>query len=338
MGPRRGSVLIVALWALMLLGVFAVSLAEGARQKAVLGRRLERLDGLTGAALAGFEAAKAVLRQTDLTETYDAANELWAGDDEAFADYPVGEAAFTLLVPGSSPPRHGMTDEQSRLNLNTASPGQIAALLAGAAGLEEEEAVALAHAIVDWRDPDSQYGHPDHGAEDTDYDDLDVPYDCKDAPYETIEELMLVKGMTRALHDTIKPYVTAHGNGAVNLNTASRAVLVASGLAPSTADKVLVYRGGPDGIPGNGDDRVFQDAGTAASELDRMSPPLDAAERISLENLVSEGRLGTASEHFRVDCRARDRWGATLELEAVIDRKGKTYSWILSDAQWTSRS
>jgi DNA uptake protein ComE-like DNA-binding protein len=53
---------------------------------------------------------------------------------------------------------------------------------------------ALAAAVVDWRDTDSNPG--ENGAEDDIYARLNPPYRCKNAPFESIEELRLVYGFT----------------------------------------------------------------------------------------------------------------------------------------------
>lgn len=59
---------------------------------------------------------------------------------------------------------------------------------------DEQERLAIISAIADWQDADSLL-HID-GAEQEYYDTLMPPYACKNAPIETLEELMLVRGIT----------------------------------------------------------------------------------------------------------------------------------------------
>ncbi len=103
-------------------------------------------------------------------------------------------------------------------------------------------------AILDWIDgPDS--GDPDdapqrsgNGAESDYYGSLETPYGCKNAPLSSIEELLLVRGVSPALYfgdpdvkdsrsgEAMLPlseYLTVHGDsrGRVNINTARLEVL-----------------------------------------------------------------------------------------------------------------
>ena len=81
----------------------------------------------------------------------------------------------------------GLVDEGAKLNLNTAT----AAMLAKLPRMTD----ALAAAVVDWRDTDSNPS--ENGAEDDIYARLTPPYRCKNAPFESIEELRMVYGFTR---------------------------------------------------------------------------------------------------------------------------------------------
>jgi type II secretory pathway component PulK len=83
-------------------------------------------------------------------------------------------------------PRFRLVDESSRLNLNTATVEMLELL--------PRMTPALAAAIIDWRDTDSDVS--DQGAEDETYQRLNPPYRCKNGPFESVDELRLVAGMT----------------------------------------------------------------------------------------------------------------------------------------------
>ncbi len=83
-------------------------------------------------------------------------------------------------------PRFRLVDEASRLNLNTATVEMLELL--------PRMTPALAAAIIDWRDADSEV--TEMGAEDETYQRLNPPYRCKNAPFESVDELRLVAGMT----------------------------------------------------------------------------------------------------------------------------------------------
>jgi type II secretory pathway component PulK len=64
------------------------------------------------------------------------------------------------------------------------------------------------------------------GAEDADYAALRVPHGAKDAPFATVDELLLVRGMTASAYRAIAPALTVFGNHArVNVPAAPPEVL-----------------------------------------------------------------------------------------------------------------
>lgn len=89
--------------------------------------------------------------------------------------------------------RYGITDEASKLNINTATQGQLLRLIAPLVD-EGFEPLELVHALLDWRDADDTVR--EFGAEAAYYRSLPVPYRPKNALFETVEELLLVKGFT----------------------------------------------------------------------------------------------------------------------------------------------
>jgi len=95
--------------------------------------------------------------------------------------------------------RYGLEDESSRLNLNTLLtieqllPGSGRTLLMALPDMTED----VADAILDWLDTDEQ--PREYGAEADYYATLDPPYAAKNGPLETVEELLLVKGVTPLL-------------------------------------------------------------------------------------------------------------------------------------------
>ncbi len=102
---------------------------------------------------------------------------------------PVGDGAFWILRPSSDSDvvySYGITDESSRLNLNTATLDMISML--------PNMTSDFAASIVDWRSP-SSVGTAG-GAESAYYLLLPNPYECKNAPLETVEELFLIQGAT----------------------------------------------------------------------------------------------------------------------------------------------
>jgi len=102
--------------------------------------------------------------------------------------------------------------------------------------------------IIDWLDPDNN--PQPFGAEDAYYQSLPSPYPCKNGPLAALEELLLVKGMTKEIlygQDEKKGlihYLTLFSDGKVNINTASVEVLasLSDKIDNVTAQAIIDYR------------------------------------------------------------------------------------------------
>jgi hypothetical protein len=122
--------------------------------------------------------------------------------DDPLAD---SRGRFTILAPdlttdgyyGSM--RYGLENESSRLNLNmvlladSSAKGTSKKILMGLPGMTD----AIADAILDWIDTDEE--PRENGAERDYYASLNPPYAPRNGPLGSIEELLLVKGVTPAL-------------------------------------------------------------------------------------------------------------------------------------------
>jgi len=86
--------------------------------------------------------------------------------------------------------------EAGKININTISETTLRKLI-GNLGLEAEKRDVVVDSILDWRDPDDLVRI--NGAENDYYQSLKEPYRCKNANLDSIEELLLVKGVTPEL-------------------------------------------------------------------------------------------------------------------------------------------
>ena len=155
---------------------------------------------------------------------------------------------------------------------------------------------------------------------------LNTPYECKNGPFESVEELLLVRGVTPAIFKRALPYITVYGSGAVNINTADATVLEALGLSSFGVQGVLAYRAGEDDALGTDDDRVLNSAGALGSELQALIPAEDVNK---LAELASQKLIGVGSTAFeaRASARLEGRENAAAQIVAVIDRENKVLSW-----------
>jgi general secretion pathway protein K len=83
--------------------------------------------------------------------------------------------------------------EAGKVNINLISESMLRKII-GNLGLEEVERDIVVDSILDWRDPDDFYRV--NGAENDYYQSLKEPYDCKNGNLDSIEELLLVRGVT----------------------------------------------------------------------------------------------------------------------------------------------
>lgn len=315
---QRGSFSIVALWLLGLLSLLSISLVR----EALLDLRLDGY-GMHAAkaawlARAGVRQAMAVLQSENAgaaPDSVDALSDSWASNPDAFRDVACGEGHFTVfyLEPGlQAEPEiiFGILDENRKININMAP----LAVLRRLPGMNDSKAAAL----KDWIDKDSDVRVG--GAESNYYAALQPPYACKNGPLESLEELQLVSGFTAQDVSAWRSLVTVFGDGKVNVNTTTAAVLVCLGLQETTAERIIKFRAGPDGIPYTQDDFVFRSENTITETLiKKLKLPLKA--QVTLHRLVSRGLLGVRSSHFRVHAQGAALQGRVrFNISAILFR------------------
>ncbi|CAG1064995.1 hypothetical protein BAC1_00568 [uncultured bacterium] len=154
-------------------------------------------------------------------------------------------------------------DERGRININTAERPVIDALLR-LSGVEGAQRDVITDSILDWRDGNHEFHL--NGAEDDYYASLPSPYGAKDGPADFKEELLLVKGVTSAVfngsgsYSGIKNYITVHGDGRLNINTASQRALEAF-YGKNIAGEILLKRQSEGYIP------IPQNNGLVSSDI-----------------------------------------------------------------------
>ena len=218
MNCRRAVILPTVMFVLLLLGLFGAMFAfrinaDVAATRAVATRMQTRL-----AAEAGLERVKLLLQSSrdDMDTWYHNPDELnrilvWAhgldprifGTDE---DLDEGTMAYRFSVVADDPTddeeyvRFGVTDESSKLNLNQATRDQLLILVRAAIDEDQElDPLDIVGAILDWRDQDSTPQTEAGDTEGTYYEELDKPYKIRNGPFDSVEELLLVKGITAQL-------------------------------------------------------------------------------------------------------------------------------------------
>lgn len=158
-------------------------------------------------------------------------------------------------------------NESGKVHINKASES-VLKMVVGTFDLEERERDVIVDSILDWRDPDDL--HRVKGAEDDYYRSLPEPYECKDADFDSINELLLVRGVTPELfYGGLREMVTVFGSGKsapsqkvshgltqssssdvfasasnkININAASRGLLLSlPKMTDEIVQKIIDYR------------------------------------------------------------------------------------------------
>ncbi len=343
---QKASILILVLWALGLLSIFAIYLGISVRQKIDFLVRLETRNKLYLIAEAGIKQAIAVIGNLDASaDPYIALKDSWSNNQVVFSEIPVGEGTFTVGYDyqGAEFCANGQTevefktmfgaaDVESKVNINVAERGELLRLIHKVAGVDKRTADIIASSIVDWRDEDNR--SLPNGAEGKYYRSLRWSYKCKDFPFQTLAELSYVKGMNADIFEKLKSYITIYGSGRVNINTTSRKVLYALGLSDELAEKILVFRCGEDGLEATEDDWIFNDSNSVVAVLSQVCP-LSSYEVTQLSNLVSEGKISTFSNIFLVQSTAGlENRRAQCRISCVFEKnlapEAQKAGWILS--------
>ena len=108
----------------------------------------------------------------------------------------LGEGHFEVMI----------GNESGKVDINKAGEALLKTMMASL-DIEQHEKDIIVDSILDWRDENNL--HRMNGAEDDYYRSLPEPYECKDADFDSIEELLLVRGVTKEIYLTrLKDMVT----------------------------------------------------------------------------------------------------------------------------------
>ncbi len=303
---RQGFVLIFAIWVLGFLTVLAVGVAASVRQKIVVLEKLDQRDRLVHL-LEGAVKLSAAYVADQLNKSaglYNANIKMNLHNNvNDFGQFDLsGDRVSVSYVEPNQGECFGVMDEERKINLNTTNVVVLSRLLERILVMKPEEAAQLARDLLDWR----QFGESQVKGffSDEYYSNLEYPYPKKDANYETLDELLLVKGMDKEIFDKLINYVTIYGEGKININTASAEVLYALGLDDSLIDKVLEVRQGKDRLEATEDDHIFLKTFDVATEINSVIKLLPEEVR-AIDTLNQKEFLTTVSNYFSLNAKAQ---------------------------------
>jgi general secretion pathway protein K len=242
LATQRGIALLMVLWVLTILMVVVFSFSYLVRTETFSSRAFKEGWENKFLAEAGIERALMELfyRKQNPQNLEEEDQEVWRIDGS--------EQVGTL---GGGYYRVRLVDESGKIDLNQAPEVILRNLLNGLdlpGGDKDLLVNTIVDSILDWKDPDDF--HRLHGAENDYYQSLPQPYKAKNGFFDTVEELILVKGVTPEIlygndqKSGLVDLLTVQAKtNKINLNSASKAVLIAlPGMTPEIAEAVVAYR------------------------------------------------------------------------------------------------
>jgi general secretion pathway protein K len=266
---REGAALIVSIWVILLMSLLISSMAFDMQVEANVAAYQRKRVKAQYLARSGMEWATAVLTRK-VTETMDQELVLEPDQDEQLVvasinlSRGVGVSGIQKEL-GAGRFILDILPEESRRNVNLLNEDDWKEIL-DQAGVENTRWPELIDCVLDWIDDNDT--HRLHGAESDDPFYKDREYEVKNAPLDTVDELLMIKGFDESIlyggkspesdkvtYTGIAGWLTTWGDGKLNVNTASREVMMTlPEIEEYVIDAIIEYRTGPDGIPNTKDD------------------------------------------------------------------------------------
>ncbi len=222
---RRGVALLAALWLVVMITTAGLQFATVARERRQLGltsadgsRDRAMLEGALAQVQARLEAEERDRLRLDARRVVTRRTALvvdpWRELSARFANaVMIGESAIAVRP----------VDLGTVLNVNLASETELSTLVEAVTG-NPEQAASLAQAVLDWRDDDT-IARP-KGGEAERYARAGLPVRPANGLFRSLDDLQDVWGMTPALLERLRPYLTVDGSvRRININAAPVAVL-----------------------------------------------------------------------------------------------------------------
>jgi general secretion pathway protein K len=257
----------------------------------------------------GITAGRMILQED--RNGYDGFDELWS---QGVTNYPVGDGAVSVRILDQD----GKLGINALVNENTPSTVMVDRFYRLFVALKLHDLgdpAELTGNLIDWLDSgDAPYqiirtdgvNTPVAGAESSYYRSLPQPYPVKNGHLDTLDELKLVKGFTPDVLRRILPHVGLHDQQAVNINTASGAVLrsLDPQIDAKVAETLIAYR-----------------QETPIERLEQLEPVLPAGGYSALKSLANLGLLSVQSSRYRIEAEAVINDGRR-RLQAEVNKQG----------------
>ncbi len=200
---EKGIALFLVLWVLALLSVIVGEFCHAMRTRVNITRNFKEETVAYYIARAGINiAAKELISLKSKPRAKDTDEKEEKKDDEIIwrqngytGPVPFGDGFFKIHI----------MSENGKININQAGEKLLKIMLSGLE-IDEKQKSVIVDSILDWRDEDNLRRL--NGAENRYYQNLSEPYTAKNGDFDSLEELLLVKGITPEIFKNIKDLIT----------------------------------------------------------------------------------------------------------------------------------
>ena len=260
---ERGIALFLVLWVLTLLSVIAGEFCFAMRTEVNMTRNFKGQTKTYYIALAGINRAIGELIKNEVMPPQTSFPKIVGKEDEPEDEEDGERWRINTDIPpvsyGEGQYEVRIGNERGKININGANEALLKMMLKGF-DLEAQQESIIVASIMDWRDKNDL--HRLNGAEDDYYKSLPEPYECKNGDFDSVEELLMVRGVTPeifygGLRDIVTVFKkptrrTRVGQGykvvssdlnKININAAPKKVLLAlPAMTEDLAQEIINYR------------------------------------------------------------------------------------------------
>ena len=338
LGNSRGVALIMVLWVIAILSVIVMEFAFAMRTEVTISQHYKGEVQLYAYAEGGIHRAIAELiykhdpaiqqlrKAEKVVEVSE--NKEWITDGRPYL-LPYDQGTCEIRVMG----------EAGKVNLNLVSDSALRKMI-GQMGLEGEARDVVVDSILDWRDTDDLYRI--NGAENDYYQSLKEPYNTKNGNFDSVEELLLVRGVTPDLFygkKGVKKEETGEGEGEgkgeiglrdlfslyssgeqIDINSAALPVLrVVLGLPTEVARSIVKAR----------EDKGFSDPQDLTLRVPEMGPFIGEAGKLIVYQ--------STTPYYTIESRGKGKEGRSIQGIKAIVRIDSTERTGYKIVQWVDR-
>jgi general secretion pathway protein K len=331
---NKGVALLLVIWVLALLSVIVGEFCHAMKTEVNITRNFKEQTQAFYIARAGLLKAVSGLITLETTPPKTTDTKLFSDEDNEDSDTVKWRINIDIedipFEPGVFSVNIG--NEAGKVNINKAGQNLLKMMLNGF-DLDDQDKAVIVDSILDWRDENDF--HRLNGAENNYYQSLAEPYECKNDFFDSVEELLLVKGVTEeifygGLEDLVTVYIdefdgepkrrarkSEFNYNQININYAPEQVLLAlPQMTGELVQELVAFRKEKDlTMP---DILEIVGAGVYAE----MSPYITTATtaKSPFYTIVTEGKVqGSPVTHCLE---------VLLQIDTRLDKKFKIYKWI----------